>query len=252
MMMASRSQRLQAQGEQVARRMKRPAAHQWEESPAKSAASASGSGERPHKYELPQPAERSRPSVATTNGLRVQARKLRRNRVLLILFEHGPLVKAIKRKNARVRAAAAERLMRKRDFPEPSPSACRERKSKDNMWRINAICKVTMPGEKGVEFKAGFDYEDDEAVDFYCRRAGGFWGKRAKRSYTGAELLRMDHEQVVRSGSNFLFQWDSTGLPHFHREGVERERHRKMQLTTKKESQGQLQKHICGVQASCA
>ena len=226
---------LEAQGEQVARRMKRPAAHQWEESPAKSAASASSSGEKPHKYELPQPAE-SEPALGSDDEwLKGPGPKAKEESSSADSLRHSPLVKAIKRKNARVRKAAAERLMRKRDFPEPSPSACRARKTKDNMWRINAICKVTMPGEKGVEFKAGFDYEDDEAVDFHCRRAGGFWGKRAKRSYTGAELLRMDHEQVVRSGSNFLFQWDSTGLPHFHREGVERERHRKMHLTTKKE-----------------
>ena len=202
--------------------MKRPAGNQWEASPAKAAATmppptsapkvlspqglqfhgvsaASSSEERPHKYSLPPAAEapakldsddewlerkKSKDSPADPATEQPSSSSADSNK-------HGPLQRATKRIKARTRVAASERMARRRNFSTPSAEACRARKVIDNQQRIDAICKVTMPGDKGAAFKAGFDYEDDDLVDFHCKRAGGFWGKKAKRSYSGLGCFSM-------------------------------------------------------------
>ena len=179
--------------------MKRPAGNRWEASPAKAAATmpppatapkvlspqglefhgmsaaASSSGDRPHKYSLPAPAEAPVALDSDDEWLGGNESKDSPGPGLVAgqassssadSTKHGPLVRARKRVKGRKAKAAAERLLRAKDFSTPPAEACRARKTLDNRRRIDAICKALMPGEKGVAFKAGFDFEDDELVDF--------------------------------------------------------------------------------------
>ena len=62
----------------------------------------------------------------------------------------------------------------------PTDQECRDAKTRDNRRRVEAICRVLMPGSDGVKFRADFDFTDDTAVDDWCRLQGGEWGSMAK------------------------------------------------------------------------
>ena len=101
----------------------------------------------------------------------------------------------------------------------PSEDEIRRAKVADNKRRLEAVTKVILPGAEGVAFRNNFDIEDDEAVDAYCRKAGGFWGKLAPKSICGEELLQMKAEGLVRGCTNMWFSWDSSGNVFFEEEG---------------------------------